>query len=631
MYSLDQLAAPPPFSAILSLLLILGCDLLGKSLLQAFKLINSRSIGWIRWQSSIVGAMLLSIIIYPLTLVNLTPRLFLQEIAISVIGLGIYKTYQIIKWVYKNKKEVKKYYGLIKKQAYIRKLWMFMLLGMGVLAMGPITHADALDYHLGVAIAILNEGGMPVMPEWFLSRLAGNGEVLNALTISIGAEQFASLLQYVSLLSIIIVIFSANNVGQKSNTFNGNKRLDLIMLAAVSTPVLLFLVSSSKPQLWPIGMITFALALIIHPSQRKNYKSNPLTNYTLICSLIMTASQAKFNYLLDAGVVGCFAMLFMIKQRYFWASLAISILTATIILAPPILWKTLMFNANLMDTLIHPLPGHLQGTDTVMKIAQYSSDSDSNFSFPFSILIPTNLGSYGSMLGIGFLLLINLRTGNDWLLRTGGFAALIVVIINIYFAPPSSRYFLEPYFWLLLILSAQSNKKYPDSFHWIKWPIFVQAFFSAISIFFGVIVFSPGALSAEWRSQIMKFHATGYELMEWVDKVLPKNAILLNTNRSMALLPRDGVAGAGYTFLLRANLKDPKAKIYLDRLKFKKVSHILISGPIDYNAPLAHCYGNILAGPHATSSVSRNPFVGTIKTEEWILEFKSEKLPECAR
>ena len=128
----------------------------------------------------------------------------------------------------------------------------------------------------------------------------------------------------------------------------------------------------------------------------------------------------------------------------------------------------------------------------------------------------------------------------------------------------------------------------------------------------------------------MKSHAPGYELMEWVDKVLPKNAILLNTHRSMALLPRDGVAGAGYTFLLRANLKDPKAKIYLDRLKFKKVSHILISGPIDYNEPLARCYGNILAGPHVTSLVSRNPFNERRKTEEWILEFKSEKLPDCA-
>ena len=630
MYSIDHLVARPPLSLIFSFFLILGFHLIGKLSLQTFKLINSHSSSWIRWQSCIVGSMIISIIIYPLALLNLTPRLFMKGLAIFVIGLGIYESYKIIKWVYKNKGEIKKYYELIKKQTSIRKLWVFILIGMGILSIGPITHADALDYHSGVAIAILNEGGMPLMPEWFLSRLAGNGEVLNALAMSIGAEQFASLLQYLSLLSIVAIIFYANNVSHQSKFFNKNKRLDLIMLATISTPVLLFLVSSSKPQLWPIAMITFAFALIIHPSQRKIYQSNPLINFTFICLLIMTASQAKFNYVLDAGVVGFFAMLFMIKQRYFWAALGITVITALIIIAPPILWKSLAFNASLIDTLIHPLPGHLQGTDALMKIVQYSSDTDSKFSFPFSILIPTYLGSYGAMLGVGFLLLINLRTGNDSLLKAGVFAALIVIIINIFFGPRSSRSYLEAYFWLLLILSAQTNKKYPSTYNWIKWPIIIQALLSAISIIFGIIILSPGAISAERRSQIMKFHATGYELMEWADKVLPKNAVLLNTNRSMALLPRDGVAGASYTFLLRANLKDPKAKIYLDRLKFKKVSHILILGPIDYTAPLAKCYGNILAGPHTTSSAGRNPFTQKIKNEAWILEFKSEKLPKCA-
>ena len=41
--------------------------------------------------------------------------------------------------------------------------------------------------------------------------------------------------------------------------------------------------------------------------------------------------------------------------------------------------------------------------------------------------------------------------------------------------------------------------------------------------------------------------------------------------------------------------------------------------------------GNILAGPHITSSSGRNPFTQTVKTDAWILEFESEKLPECAK
>lgn len=629
MYSIDQLIAAPPLSAIYSLFLILGCDLLGKALLQRLKIISNRSNDWIRWQCVILGAMLIAIIIYPLALINLTPRLFFQKIAIFLMCLGVYEIYLISRSIYKNKKVLRKYHALIKKQTYIRKLWLFMLLGMGLLAMGPVTHADALDYHFGVAIAILNEGGMPVMPEWFLSRLAGNGEVLNALAISVGAEQFSSLLQYMSLLSIVSLIFSANNIGQKTNFVQSNNRIDLIMLAVVSTPVLLLLVSSSKSQLWPIGMITFALALIIHPSQHKIYNFSALKNYTLICLLVMTASQAKFNYLLDAGVVGCFALLFMAKQRYFLASLGISVFAATIILAPPIIWKMLMFNATFIDTLFHPLPGHLPGTDALMAIVQYSPDADSYFSFPLSIIIPSTPANYGVMLGVGFLLLFSLKIGKNSLLKAGILVSIVIIIVNILIGPRSSRSYLDPYFWLLFVLSAQSNKKYSEIYNWTKWPIFTQALLTTISIFFGITVFLPGALSSEWRSNIMRLHATGYELMEWVDKVLPNDAVLLNTNRSMALMPRDGIAGAGYTFLSRSNLHDPKAKIYLDRLKFKKINYILIPGPIDYDAPLARCYGNIIAGPHASSSVSRNPFVNTIKTEQWILEFKSEKLPEC--
>ena len=134
-----------------------------------------------------------------------------------------------------------------------------------------------------------------------------------------------------------------------------------------------------------------------------------------------------------------------------------------------------------------------------------------------------------------------------------------------------------------------------------------------------------------WRTNIMELHATGYEVMTWADKVLPKNAVLLNTYRSMALSPRDSVAAEpGYTFLERANLNDARSKIYVDRIKLKKPNYILIEGPINLKSSLGKCYGEIFAGPHKTPSVQRNPFNQITMHEAWILEFKSEALPECA-
>lgn len=403
------------------------------------------------------------------------------------------------------------------------------------------------------------------------------------------------------------------------------------MLAAISTPVLLFLTSSSKPQLWPIAMTTFAFALVTQPSKQKLSKSNELISYMLICLLVMTASQAKFNYMLGGGVVGLLAIFFMIKQRYFLTAIGISFITAFLILMPPALWKTLMFHATFLEALTSLLPGHLPGTDDLVKTFQNSSDADSSFLFPLSIIIPSHLGLYGNVLGIGWLMLIGLRVEKNLRLQLGIVAAITILIANIFFAPQSARSYLEPYFWLLIILSMQKNNKHLSIFNWLKWPIYCQAFLTSAAICFGVAILFPGALLPKWRTHVMELYATGYQVMEWADTVLPKDAVLLVGIRSIAYSPRDAVAGASFTFLHRVNLKDPKSKIYLDRLKFRKVSHIMIQGPVDYDSQLAHCYGNLLPGPGETSNVNRNPFnKKSPKEKVWILEFNSQNLPECA-
>jgi hypothetical protein len=40
-----------------------------------------------------------------------------------------------------------------------------LIVGLGLLALAPVTDADSLDYHVGVALAVLNSGTFPVAPE----------------------------------------------------------------------------------------------------------------------------------------------------------------------------------------------------------------------------------------------------------------------------------------------------------------------------------------------------------------------------------------------------------------------------------------------------------------------------------
>ena len=630
MFSIDQFLASPPLSAVISVLLILGCDLMGTLLLRASGFIVSDHRDWIRWQAPILGAMLLAIILYPLALVNLTSRLFMQAIAlICLVSGAIHGCREAIK-VCAGRKKPNEYWGMILAQSHPRKLLLFMLLGMGLLAMGPVTSADSLDYHLGIAISILNNGGMPVAPEWFMGRLAGNGEVLNAMALSVGAEQFGSLLQYASLLGIVGIIIFARNSEGGANHYGEGYVPELIALAAFSAPVLLFLVGSPKPQMWPVAMTTFAFALVMHPARHNLSHRNTLIGYAMVCLLVMTASQAKFNYLLGGGVVGILAFIFMARKRYIFSAMFITLIFAILILAPPILWKSATFNSSWIDALIKPLPGQLPGTEAMITHSQFNSDVASSFPFPLSILIPSDIGSFSAVLGLGCLMLIGLRPGRNLWLLSGVSAAVVVVIANILFAPPAARMYLEPYFWLMFILIIQPTQCLLGRVPWIKWPIFSQAALTTAACWAGVVLVFPGALSSSWRTHVMNRHANGYEIMQWADAVLPKNAVLLNGHRSMALSPRDAISFDSSSWIQYVDTNSTESKIYLDRLKSKKISHILIIGKIDYDAPLAKCFGNVVAGPGIGHLATRNPFNQGSNYDAWILEFESARLPECA-
>jgi hypothetical protein len=136
------------------------------------------------------------------------------------------------------------------------------------------------------------------------------------------------------------------------------------------------------------------------------------------------------------------------------------------------------------------------------------------------------------MLGIGWLLFFTIRPGRDLWLMCAIVASTAVIITNIFLAPPNARSYLEPYFWLLIILAIQSNQKpLLNNYNWLKFPIFGQAFLSTLALIYGVIYFFPGALWPSWRTSIMERSANGYQLMQWVDTVTPKDAVLNVVNR----------------------------------------------------------------------------------------------------
>jgi len=629
MFSIDQWLATPPLSALFSILIIAGLDLSGVWILRVFNFEVGSYKDWVRWQAPIVGAMLLAIILYPLALAGLTPLKLMQSVAIFSMGGGFLNLIKAAKLALGRTEKLSDYWMLLNAQSYSRKLLLLLLLGMGMLALGPVTNADALDYHMGVAIAVLNHGGMPVVPEWFIGRLAGNGEVLNAMALSLGAEQFGALLQFTSLIGIVGIIFFANqDAHDYSNKFE-RATLDLIALAAFSAPVLLFLVTSPKPQMWPIAMTTFAFTLVVHRSSQSISTRNASLRFTLICALVMTASQAKFNYLLGGAIVGLLSTQLIFREKIIWTSIATGILISLLVILPPVLWKAFAFDAGYLEPLINPLPGKLPGTDAFLNLAKAAFDFTTPLPFPISMFIPASLGAFSTLLGIGSLVFIGIRLDRNLSLWSGAISAIIIVFLNALYAPPSSRMYLESYFWLMVILSLQ--KKYKNDLiknKLINRIVFTQALAVTGVVWIGALTAFPGALTDKWRLDVMMRMANGYEVMQWADTILPKDSVVINGHRSMALMPRDAVAFEWINFV---DLNEENSSLYLNRLKEKGVTHMLVIGGVNEKTPLYGCFARTIGGPGSGHTATRNPFNYGGKYEAWIVEFESNKLPECAR
>ena len=622
IYGLDNWISSPPFSAILAIFLLLGCDRIGYGFLKFLGLIQNKSSLAIRFQAIPLGVMLIAIFLYPMALIQATPLLLMQFFALIVTFIGIYHFIVSIKItpniVYKNQ------IAIVKQNTnYDFLLSLVIIFSLFLLSLGPVSSNDSNDYHMGYAIAILNHGGMPFIPEWFLGRYSANGEVINALGLSIGSEQFGSLIQWASLISITALVWPSIDVIKKNKNLSGW----LIVLAVLSAPVILFLIPTQKPQLWPIALTSFAFYLFVTSTNEISNKQ--LKNrFALVCMLCMCASQARFNHLLGGGVVGSLMLFLMLKEGQLKAAISIFFLTAIFILLPPVLWKLNTLDTSLFEIFTNPLPGGLPGTDEAIQNWRKETDNYSSFPFPISIILPSSLGAISSVLGLGWVTFLFYKPTASIINRLGFFSILFTVIFISFVAPPAARMYLEPYFWSLILCSEAIKKNQLLLPKYIYWILRSQALlFLALAIISSVMLF-PGALKDTWRKEILERSANGYDLMLWVDNELPKDAVLINSHRSMALVPRKAFNNFIWTSYVDINSKD--AYIYLNRIKDIEPTHILILHEITKDTPMINCSGKIYSGPEKIRVAARNPMNAGTTYNAWLLEFNNNLMPECA-
>lgn len=252
IYGLDQHVLFPPFSLVFSIFLIIGVYQFGSIINKNLKFdIILKEFSHIPFVNLLVGLYFIGYSLFFLSLIGIAFKIVFQFIGFLLIILAFYQFLKI-KFFFNNfihnlRLSIKNLYLII----IIIILFLYF-----IVSSSPITNADALDYHTSVPIYILNTGSFPSDWSWFHAKQAGTGELLIALGLSIGAEQFGNLSQFSGLISLVSFFLF---LGKRKN--NKNKIVEIIIIALISSPILIFLSSTPKPQLLNIAGTTFSFCI----------------------------------------------------------------------------------------------------------------------------------------------------------------------------------------------------------------------------------------------------------------------------------------------------------------------------------------------------------------------------------
>ena len=254
----------PLLSLLNSLILVAGLYEIG---FQLCKIKNIRlffsGISKVKYQYFFISINFILLILYPLILF-LTTKLIITFFSLSIFLIGIFKLIKVIlKYLNRNKKKS----ILTVYQIDIEKFFLVsILLGLFLLSIAPITNSDSLGYHMTVGKIINEIGTFPKDFTHFHQRLSGSGETLIAIGLAVGGEQFASIIQFLGVVSLFGIF-----------KYKENKKNYFLLLLIITSPLILTFISSAKPQFFYIcsnSLIFYAFSKhIIKNSKFKNEAS----------------------------------------------------------------------------------------------------------------------------------------------------------------------------------------------------------------------------------------------------------------------------------------------------------------------------------------------------------------------
>ena len=329
----------------------------------------------------LIGLIIISQLIKIFTYLGLFNK-FSYFLSYFIVLFGIYNFKQLIEFL-----KLKNFSINISKIDWI----IIVLISLFFLiSIAPPSMADALNYHYGVPLYLIQYNELPNINTWFHSAMIGNGEMINSLAIIIGSDNFGSLIQFSSL--ILFFKFLKKEVIKK-------EKINFIIIFIISSPTILQLISGPKFLLLPQLMTATALYLFI------KLKNITVIDFIFIGILLIGATQFKLSFIISGSILGILTF----YKAFFYNKMKILLWSAVMsvfFFLPTLIWNfNHVLNFNLIN-IFAAIPNEM--------IENLKLYRENKFFYPINLLIPDSIGKISAIIGFQFLILFFLpkKLGN---------------------------------------------------------------------------------------------------------------------------------------------------------------------------------------------------------------------------
>ena len=536
---------------------------------------------------------LLGLFSYNFFLFNEINNNIIKLISLSIIAFGLYKpSYLKLK--------------IFKKNDYKLNLIYLILFFYFILSLNPITDSDSLDYHLTIPLYQIEFGNSQFYKYWLHSQLAGAGESLYLYSLVLGAIHFSQILQFVSLLLIVLIFL---NFSFEKIKIDYHNRL-FVCLSLITMPVFLFLVATSKPQLFPLttNFISLVIATFYLPKLKGN---NLLVCFFLLVFLLLSSTQIKFSFLLSSGLILLYSIYQIINKKILLKLLIVIAVLSSAIVLPREIFEFINFNNDIFYNFFNPVTDKF-GADTMNESLRHGSGNSRYLIFwlffPYDQYGQLRLGEITYCIGPFALYCFFNYNFNFSFLKNITIVFIIYFIFAMILAQPTGRFYIEIFTWLLFF-SLFYKKETIGMFQKIfrKFLLLFSLFFLLFLGYFSLNLFI-GNINKNYLDNVLSTNADGFLLYKWANEVIPSKSIIISTHRASAFYKHEVVS---YEFRLFDDFSKGGYEYYLKHIMKKNPKYILYTSKDLNNKKdiLKNCRGELFKfKKNVGYDVGRNPF-----------------------